>query len=640
MTKYIIKSGKGLLTLTKSATLVGLKTSKTSARGAALKQEYVQKVHHTNLGGFKIVALKKGEGTVDDKLDEVRSRSEVEVGTHVYFAQGSKKPLVPTGEIFIVFEPEVDAMTQQRLLDEYKLELVERRTPDRVVARVSKDSPNPIKVGVFLQEKTEIKSAEPDFDMPLDEYDIALPTDSLFNQQWFLKNEGFIPGANYSTKAGADAKVTDAWNRLGSLGSSAVTIAVIDNGFDLQHPDLKDKVFRPWDLWTMSDRINDNFTTPGFDTFQTHGTPCASLAVAAANGKGIVGVAPNSKFMPLNGTSFSTRTTEEMFDYCVKNGADVISCSWGTVNLNFSLNDEKIAAIAKAAREGRNGKGCVILFAAGNEGGNFVNLYAAHPDVICVAACDSKDRYARYSNQGSEVSICAPSSGDFPPIAARARWDSGVPERGVGAFAWYLDGVDRGSSYKHFSGTSAATPVAAGVVALILSANPNLTAKEVKQIIQQTADKIGEPGEYVNGHSNKFGYGRINADKAVAEALRRKDATGGVATGGAVTPPSQVTPAVTSGKGLFRFNVKRQASEGFSVQVGAFADYGNVLIQAEKLERLFGEPTIANISELNGKTVYKVLCGALAKKADADALAKRMKEAGVEGFVKNLKELA
>jgi subtilisin family serine protease len=625
MSKYKIKSGKGELVLKKSASLVGLKTADDIDLGEA---EYVKKERLPNLGGFRVVSLEKDGATVDDKLDEVRQKDEIALGTHVYYAEGSRKPLVPTGEIFIIFQPDADAEEQKMVLDEYKLELAERRAPDQIVARVTAQSPNPIKVAAFLQQISLVKMAEPDLDMLLDEYDLALPNDTYFNQLWHLKNDGFIPGTGYATKKGADAKIVDAWLRLDNLGSSNLVIAVIDNGFDVSHPDLKDKVYRPFDLWTQSDRLTEG--DPAF----THGTPCASLAVAVSNGQGMVGVAPNARFMPVSGTSFSVRATEQMFDYCVRNGADVISCSWGTTDPRYTLNLLKEEAIAKAAREGRKGKGCIILFAAGNEGFDYVNFYAAHPDVICVAACDSKDRYANYSNQGLEVTICAPSNGDWPLLAARARWDEGTAARGGGAYRYWADGLERQGPYKHFGGTSGATPIVAGICALMLSANPDLSAKEVKDILKLTADKIGDPAEYVNGHSRRYGYGRVNADKAIAEALRRKDSAAAI-----ITKPTPVSETITSGQGLFRFSVVRQPSEGFAVQMGVFADYGNVLINAEKLQRAFSEPIVVNINESNGKTVYKVLVGAFDKKTDAAALQKRMKAAGVDGFVKDLKEL-
>lgn len=623
MSEYKIKSGKGVLVLKKSTSLVGLKGKK---KADISKAEFVRQELLPSLGGFKVVSLQKDSATLDDKLDEVRQDKKVDQGTHVYFAEGSKKPLVPTGEVFIIFQPEVDESEQMLVLDEYKLVLVERRSADQVTAKVTKDSPNPIKVAQALQQISMVKFAEPDLDMLLEEYDLTLPNDTFLAEEWHLKNDGFIPSGKYTTKKGADAKIVDAWQRLNSLGSTDVVIAIIDNGIDISHPDLKPKVYRPWDLWTQSDRLTDG--DPGF----THGTPCASLAVAVANGHGMVGVAPNAKFMPVSGTSFSVAATEQMFSYCSKNGADVISCSWGTTDKLYSLNSLKEEAIAKAAREGRGGKGCVICFAAGNEGVDYVNFYAAHPDVICVAACDSKDRYASYSNQGAEVSVCAPSNGDWPLLAARAWWDPGTSVRGDGAWKFWADGVNRVGPYKHFGGTSGATPIVVGICALMLSANPNLTAKEVKDILQKTADKIGDPSEYINGHSRKYGYGRVNADKAVAEAIRRRDAA-------SKPPVVEVATPVASGQGLFRFSVERQPSQGFSVQMGVFAEYGNVLIAAEKLQQQFQQPIVVNINELNGKTVYKVLVGVFDKSADAVSLQKKMKAAGVDGFVKDLKGL-
>lgn len=626
MSKYRIKSGKGELILNKSIRLAGVKTK---GDRFSEKTDFAKKEVLPHLGGFQIVSLGEEETPLDERLDEIRRNEEVSVGTHVYYAEGSNKPIVPTGEIFIVFQPGADAAAQEELLNEYKLELTERRSPEQVIVKVTKDSPNPIKVAAFLQQTAIVKFAEPDLDMLLDEYAVALPTDVYLGQEWHLKNDGLIPGAQYPVKKGADAKVVDAWQRLNSLGSATTTVAVIDNGFDISHPDLKDKIYRPFDLWTQSDRLSDG--DPKF----THGTPCASLAVAASNGLGMVGVAPNARFMPVSGTSFSIKATEQMFDYCVKNGADVVSCSWGTTDPLYSLNSLKEQAIANAVRLGRNGKGCVVCFAAGNEGMDYVNFYAAHPDVICVAACDSQDRYAAYSNQGAEVSVCAPSNGDWPLLAARAWWDPGTVDRGDGAWRFWADGVNREGPYKHFGGTSGATPIVAGICALMLSANPNLTAKEVKDILQQTADKIGAPFDYVNGHSRKYGYGRVNADKAVAEALRRKDQSDS-----ASTAATQVSPSVASGQGLFQFSVKRQASKGFGVQIGVFSDYGNVLINAEKLQRSFNEKVVVNINELNGKTVYKVILGAFDQKADAANLLIKMKADGTDGFVKDLSELA
>ncbi|MEM9848646.1 MAG: S8 family serine peptidase [Bacteroidota bacterium] len=618
-----IKNGQNELTLKKSSNLVGLQTKETVDN--IEKSNYVDQQVHQNIGGFNVVKLKREGEDIDTKLDEVRGKEEVKVGTHVYYTASSNRPVVPTGEIIIQFQDATSSEEQNLALSEYHLVLVDRKDEYTVIAKVTPDSPNPLKVANYLEQISMVKWAEPDLDTPLDEYNFVRPDDNLLDHQWHLKNTGFVADANWRLRKDADAKVVDAWNRLGNMGSSNVTVAIIDNGFDVTHPDLKAKIHRPFDNWSNSTRI------PGKDSGYSHGTPCASVALAASNGKGIVGAAPNAKFMPINGTSFSSRATERMFDYCIENGADIISCSWGTTDPNFSLNSIKKAAITKAARQGRGGKGCVVLFAVGNDDFDFVNFYAAHPDVIAVAASTSQDKHASYSNRGREVSICAPSNGDWPIIAGRAWWDEGVSWE-TGTYRYWRDGRSRGDHYKHFGGTSSACPLVAGICALILSANPNLTAKEVKEILQKTADKIGSPSEYVDGHSSKYGYGRINADRAIAEALRRKDAQS--------SHNFDANIGTSSSKGLFRFSVQQQAGKGWGVQIGAFADYGNVLIQAERMERQFKAPVIVNINEVDGRTVYKMVIGAFANIDEARALEQRMEANGVKGFLRNLKDLS
>lgn len=627
MSEISVKSGKGELKLHKSKQLVGLKS--VAARSLE-KQPFVGKEILANLGGFQVVTLEGEVKDLDTQLDKVREEDTVAVGTHVYFAEGSNRPMIPTGEIYITFEDGVGPDEQQIVLDEYHLKIADRRSASFMVAKVTAKSPNPLKAAASLQALSLVSTAEPDIDMPMDEYAFSVPNDTLISHQWHLNNPGFVIDANFQLKKGADSHVLNAWNRLGNTGSSGVTVAVIDNGFDTNHPDLRGKTHKPYDLWTRTSQL------PQGDTRFTHGTPCASVAIAASNGQGIVGAAPGVRFMPIHGTSFSAATTEEMFDYCVRNGADVISCSWGTTDARYSLNAVKEQAIARAAQQGRGGKGCVILYAVGNDDLNYVNYYAAHPDVIAVAASTSQDAHASYSNRGREVTICAPSNGDWPIIAARASWDQGLTWE-TGNYKFWRDGRSRGDNYKHFGGTSSATPLVAGICALILSANPDLTSREVKSILQRTADKIGHPSEYDSGgHSLKYGYGRVNADKAVAEALRLKDA----AQTSPPAPVPEVTDNISSGRGLFRFDVRKQEAKGWGVQIGAFYEYGNVLIQAEKLQKQFNVPVVVSINELNSKTVYKVTVGAYDSQAAARELLKRVKDAGISCFLRNLADLA
>ena len=249
-----------------------------------------------------------------------------------------------------------------------------------------------------------------------------------------------------------------------------------------------------------------------------------------------------------------------------------------------------------------------------------------------MGASTSQDHHSSYSNRGQELSVVAPSNGDWPIIAARAWWDQGLSYE-TGDWRYWRDGKSRGNHYKHFGGTSSAAPLVAGVCALVLSANPELTAAQVKQILEKTADKIGEPEEYdAKGHSRKYGYGRVNAGRVVAEALRLRDA------GGTVSPPVQDT--VQRGQGLFEFDVKRARSEGYTVQVGVFAEYGNVLVKAEELQRVFGEQVLVHIDELNGKTVYRVMLGQFLQKSEASSLLSSLRGRGQDGYVRSLTGLA
>ena len=204
MGKICIQSDKGELRLRKSKRLVGLRMNPSSR--SLVAPDYVQQEIHPNMSGFQLVELETGEGTIEDKLDQVRQNEEVEVGTHVYFPEGSERPLIPTGELFLTFEPGVSEEEQQIVIDEFQLELVERRSEDQILVKVTARSKNPIRVAQLAQESCLVKLAQPDFDTLLDDYDFNLPADQLLAHQWYLQNNGFVPDAQARLARGADAK--------------------------------------------------------------------------------------------------------------------------------------------------------------------------------------------------------------------------------------------------------------------------------------------------------------------------------------------------------------------------------------------------------------------------------------------------
>lgn len=165
----------------------------------------------------------------------------------------------------------------------------------------------------------------------------------------------------------------------------------------------------------------------------------------------------------------------------------------------------------------------------------------AHPEVIAVSACTSLNQKAAYSNWGQEISVCAPSNNAPPGIWLQETGYVGTAPlitkalAGKGIFTSDRvgnQGYSPGDYTSGFGGTSSACPLVAGVAALVLSVNPHLTAAEVKQILEETADKIVDPstdpqlgtrfGQYDgDGHSKWFGYGKVNAHKAVLAAQEK-----------------------------------------------------------------------------------------------------------------------
>lgn len=314
------------------------------------------------------------------------------------------------------------------------------------------------------------------------------------------------------------AKVTDAWSI--TKGDSGIRIAVLDDGIDTGHPEFSGKVTWEYDY---EGHVQDGSPKTGSDK---HGTACAGVAVAA--GVKADGAAPGCSLIAVR-TPYSLGVSDEaqMFNDACDQGADVISCSWGppdgagTVD---PLPDATRVAIHYCQTNGRGGKGIPICWAAGNGNESVSNDgYAANPEVLAIAASTDHDERSWYSDFGPEICIAAPSNGGDKEIFTTDRL--GANGYNPGSVA---KGDAAGSYCNNFGGTSSATPLVAGTIGLMLSANPNLTCAEVRDILQSTAEKVGPSSDYDSqGHSHNFGYGRLNAKAAVEQASNL--AGGGVA---------------------------------------------------------------------------------------------------------------
>ena len=499
---------------------------------------------------FEVLDLKRG---VDAKLDDLRAKPEISVGTHVWLIDGDEdSAFVPTGYLYIEFKSDTLDDQERALLDELHLNIRERIGYDAYRVSVTAESPNPIKCAVLLQKEKIVRVAEPEFiTRPATrDDDFAQPSGRFIGSQWHLENSGGqipiidIPNAVFGPahfKRGADAKVKETWNYLRSLGNKNLKIAVIDTGFALDHPQLRGDGTKIRNAFNAATRTSD--VSPWFQASNgswgvfDHGTSCAAVALGAWDIQGVLGAAPNSRFIPIKLDILSDDAIVKAFEHAQMNGADIISCSLGFPK-PVPLSTWVFNTIRKVAREGRGGKGIPIFIAAGNANPASNNQprpisdFATHPDVFCVTASNSLDEFSSYSFYGPNAFLCAPTNGNN---------GVGITTATVGRGG---DGKSLALSYTSgFGGTSSATPLAAGICALMLTVNPNLTVGQIKSIFQQTNDRIvgGYDG---NGHSDRLGYGRINALRAVQAAQRL---AGGVAagTGGPTGSTSPVVPTST-----------------------------------------------------------------------------------------------
>ncbi len=360
---------------------------------------------------------------------------------------------------------------------------------------------DPLAVANRLAASGAVEFAIPDFQLRRVTYG---SNDPLFPQQWHLESTG-----QNGARPDADVDAQAAWSV--TRGDPRAIVAVVDEGMDLGHPDL--------DLVQGRDVLDDDDDPKAEDGLfglfpENHATAVAGVAAARGdNGIGVSGVAQQCRVMPirfLSSNIFNPPTTQdeaEAFDFARTHGASVVNNSWGPV-FGAPLPASTKAAIDDCNENGRGGLGMVIFFAAGNSGSNNSNNgYASYPGVVAVSAVTDQEELAYYSSFGPGVDVCAPSNGGVNGITTTDR-------RG-------RKGYSNGDYTDTFGGTSSASPCAAGVMLLILSANPNLTREQALAVLYASAEKVdpANGGYDVFGHSWKYGFGRVNADAAVQMAL-------------------------------------------------------------------------------------------------------------------------
>ncbi|WP_426161560.1 S8 family serine peptidase [Pseudoduganella sp. R-34] len=271
---------------------------------------------------------------------------------------------------------------------------------------------------------------------------------------------------------------------IGKIGASAawdktqggnITIAILDSGVDASHPDFSGRLVAGYNTYDNNTNTAD---------VCGHGTKAAGSAAAASNNAiGVAGVAGQARIMPVriaynnSGTCYAYFSTMASgVTWAADHGARVVNISYANVPTSSAV---------QSAANYLKGKGGLLFVSAGNY--NRDEGFTPTDTMIPVSATDSADNRASFSSYGAFVALSAPGAGIYTTV--------------------------QGGGYGAVNGTSFASPVAAAVAALVMSANPSLSADQVKSILFTTAVDLGTAGRDIY-----FGYGRVNASAAVAKA--------------------------------------------------------------------------------------------------------------------------
>jgi subtilisin family serine protease len=397
--------------------------------------------------------------------------------------------------------------------------LAERLGPGADIYRLVFGNPEEaLEAMALLQKDQRVRFVHPDFRLPIEARGYVDPTqEPLWPQAWHLKK----------------SRIGEAWDK--TTGSPSVLVALIDLGFEVDHPDLAGA----WAINTeevpgnrkdddgnglVDDVLGWNFGVGGpnllYGPGPGHGTATAGIIAARANGLGVSGLCPNCRVLPLV-IDDQVSSAVAAFLYAKNRGATVISNSWG-YRVGTPETEALSEAIRKMALDSRGGKGASVIFAMGNK--DHDDCRGAEPDisalttVIAVSSADGEDKKVKDSGYGSCLAILASSS------AGRVQGIVTTDRRGTKGFN---TGSERGDlvdlDYTNsFHGTSAAAPQVAGALGLLYSICPQISAKDAFGFLIASADKV-RPEEALydpaSGRSLSYGYGRLNVAAMLDGAL-------------------------------------------------------------------------------------------------------------------------
>ncbi len=412
----------------------------------------------------------------------------------------NNQPLYVEGEILVKFKSDLSPVTRQVTIQQTGMQVLSVSRFSGLM-RVKVPIGQEVEFAERFSRREDVLYAELNRILFL----AGTPDDADYNEQWALNNTGQSGGT-----ADADMDAPEAWDI--ETGSSDVVVAIIDTGIRLDHEDLQNNLWinpgeipdngldddtngfiddiNGWDFCnsassiTMCDAPNDNDPTDEVG----HGTHVSGIVAAEGNNAvGVSGINWDASLMAIKVFDPLQRTTlEKLADgisYATANGANIINLSLGDPAEHAPCDD--MQSVVDVIEDAVN-KGVLVVASSGNENDIFVSCPAALDVVVAVGATTDEDDRWSLSNRGIHIDVSAP--GD--QIYSTARSDI--------------------APYENRSGTSMSSPYVAGLAALLWGNNPDLTAADVRTIIENTAEDKG-----TGGYDVEFGHGRVNAFQAL-----------------------------------------------------------------------------------------------------------------------------
>jgi subtilisin family serine protease len=343
----------------------------------------------------------------------------------------------------------------------------------------------------------------------------AIPNDPFFPNQWHLNNTGQTVsiGSDIKDKGVENMDINYLQSLPKTKGNKKTIVAIIDDGVDTNHPDLKDNILRDEKGEMLGFDFTANRKSTTYDNTPMgwgHGTHVAGIIAAKNDDKGITGICGDCSILPiqfLGPVGGSTITAIKSIYYAVENGANIINMSWGSSYPSPSV---------EAALNYAHSKGVLLVASAGNSNSQVFNYPASYDNVMSVASTNNKGLKSSSSTYNRKVDISAPGQhilSTFPKEANMAG-SKLIPEPNTcqdSNFGASNDG------YGYCSGTSMSAPVVSGVAALIKSQNPTWQSNQIAEHIKQTAKKNLE-----TDIADKMGVGIVDLTKALETSPSKK----------------------------------------------------------------------------------------------------------------------